>query len=350
MQNPWPVLLALAFLSAGCASPSSGDGQAETNSVTIITDPNQGRLDPTMGDHLHDYWGSQAELTVVEGMAEAPGYTWNGPSLAVAEFRPESGDVVPQGASKVRVTLSWTDEDPTNRYGGAELWVKTAADSTPQSIAAVASGDTVEVESANERNDLPHQLLSAWSFQLVLLADRSVAGYPNILYTGEITLTAVAVRGLDIPLYPGHPDQWKDRTEIPLLDVEGQAQFMGETTSGSWACFGGDCPFYMVPEDGAIVPIDADHVTIVLERDVGTNPVRLGVKGHSAVTREYAELGTKVQSDLVTTYTIPVDDGGDGPYAKQSQWEFVIFIDGPRPDSFVVEQWHLTATAYKDAA
>ncbi|MEK6976553.1 MAG: hypothetical protein AABY18_09455 [Candidatus Thermoplasmatota archaeon] len=346
MRNALPAI-ALALLLAGCTSPSADDDG--TGSVTIITDPNQGRTDPTMGAHLHDYWGSKTELTVMDGSFEAPGYTWTGPSLSVAEFRPESGDVVPQGAAKVRVTVSWTNDDPTNRYDGAELWVKTAADSAPTSIGAVASGDTLEVTSTNERNDLPHQLLSAWAFQLVLLSDNSLGGLDWIAYTGTVTLQAVAVRGLDIPLYPGHPDQWQNRTEIQLVNLAGEARFIGETTTQSWSCFGGDCPFFIVPDNGTLVPLNADHVTIVLERETGTTPIRLGVKAHSAVTRDFAELGTKDQTDTVTTYTIPVEGGGDGPYAKQSQWEFVIFIDGPRPDSAVVETWHLTATAYKDA-
>jgi hypothetical protein len=31
----------------------------------------------------------------------------------------------------------------------------------------------------------------------------------------------------------------------------------------------------------------------------------------------------------VRTYILPVRDGGDGPYAKQSQWQFWVVPDAP---------------------
>lgn len=346
MRKLLPVALA-ALLLAGCTGPAAPGEQAQDD-VTVITDPNQGRTDPTMGAHLHDYWGSQAERSVVDGTIVAPGYQWNGPSLVVADFRPASGDVVPQGAASVRVAVSWTNDDPSNRFSGAELWVKTAADAKAQRIGPVQSGAETVIESANERNDLPHQVLSAWSFQLVLLADTTLAGYNLIMYTGTVTLTATAVRGLDIPLYPGHPDQWGDRSEIQLLATKGSARFFGDTESGAWSCLGGTCPFVLVPDNGTLVPFGTDHVIVVLTRSLGANPTRLEVKAHTAVSRDFEVLGEVERTDIVTTYTIPVLDGFDGPYATQSQWEFILSIAQPRDGSAVVEEYTLTATAYRD--
>lgn len=346
--RPLPMAAALVLLLSGCAAP--GEQAPGGEAVTVVTDPNQGRMDPTAGPHLHDYWGSQPERKVVDGTVEVPGLQWNGPSIVAAEFRPDAGDVVPQGAASVRVTVSWTDDDPTNRFGGAELWVKTAADAKPQRIGPVAPGAETLLGSTNDRNDLPHQVLSAWSFQLVLLADNTVAGYDLIMYTGTVTLQATAVRGLDIPLYPGHPDQWHNRTEIPLVATGGSARFVGDTESGAWSCFGGTCPFVIVPDDGSLVPYGTDHVTIVLTRSVGVNPTRLEVKAHTAVSRDFEVLGEVERTDTVTTYTVPVLDGFDGPYAKQSQWEFIVSIAQPREGFAVVEDYTLTATAYRGPA
>lgn len=351
------VFVALVALLAGCAGPSGGAREV-TDDPTLVTDPSQGRMDPSMGPHLHDYWGSAKEKDVVDAVAAVRGVVWGGESIAVAEFRPDSGKLVPQGASEVRVTLSWTDAQtlPPNNYGATELWVKRANESLPQRIAEVASGDTVVVPTGNGSNDLPHQLLSAWSFHLVMHAKPFPMPGPavlyNVSYTGDVTLKAVAVRGTyAIPLFPGHPDQWHNRTEIPLLTLSGDMMFDGDTASGNWRCYFGNpgCPFVMVPEDGAIVPIDADHVTVVLERQVSANPTRMGVKFHSALTREFEAPPAPEETMERREYTIPVGDGGDGPYAQQSQWEFLFYASDPVPDKAVYEQFTLTITAYKDA-
>lgn len=341
-----PALVAFVVLSAGCTSPSPDEETGE-GSVTTITDPNQGRLDPTMGDHVHDYWGSRKELVIVDEVVEVGGIIWGGDSIPVAEVRPASGDVVPQGASEVRVFIAWTDEASDNNYDRAELWVKRANESQPASVGEVQSGTTVSVPTGNESNDLPHQLLSAWVFQLVLFGQAELGELFNVSYSGDVTLSATAVRGDDpIPLFPGHPDQWQGRTEIPLLEFTGNMAFDGNTETGNWRCYGG-CPFYMVPDDGAIVPIDADHVTVVIERENPANPMRLGIKFHSSLTRDF-EVPAEMEETLTTrTYTIPVLDGGDGPYAKQSQWEFLFYASDPQEDVAVVEDFTLTITVHK---
>lgn len=347
MRPPLPAILGMLLL-AGCASP-----QAESTTqdgVTVITDPNEGRLDPTMGAHLHNYWGGKTELLVVDQAVQVDGLAWGGESIPVAEFRPDSGDVVPQGASEVRVTITWTDEGDNN-YGRSELWVKRANESRPMAVAEVAKGDTVAVPTGNASNDLPHQLLSAWVFQLVLYGNPALTEVFNVSYSGDVSLTATAVRGDDdIPLFPGHPDQWQGRTEITLLELSGSMMFDGNTETGRWRCYAGDpgCPFYMVPADGAIVPIDADHVTVVLERSVPVNPLRLGIKSHSALSRDF-EVPPQLEETMTTrTYTIPVLDGGDGPYATQSQWEFIFYASDPREDLAVYEEFTLTITVHKD--
>jgi hypothetical protein len=350
------LLVLLVPLLSGCTSDGPGAAK-QGEDVTIITDPNQGRLDPTMGPHLHDYWGSSKELTVVDQVISVGGILWAGSeSIPVAEFRPESGDLVPQGASEVRATITWTEGDSApgslpNKYEWAELWVKRANESQPLSFGEVAKGDTVVVPTGNESNDLPHQLLSAWVFQLVLFGHTGPTDLYNVSYTGDVTLTAVAERGTyAIPLFPGHPDQWQNRTEILLFELSGDMMFDGDTASGNWRCYVGDpgCPFYMVPADGAIVPIDADHVTVVLERQVPVNPTRLGIKFHSSLTREFEAPPAPAETMDRREYTIPVGDGGDGPYAKQSQWEFLFYASDPVPDTAVYEQFTLTITAHKD--
>jgi hypothetical protein len=126
--------------------------------------------------------------------------------------------------------------------------------------------------------------------------------------------------------------------------------FDGNSESGNFRCYAGDpgCPFYMVPDDGAVVPMDADHVTVVLERTNPANPTRMGVKFHSALTRDFEVPGQAAETLTAITYHIPVEGGGDGPYAKQSQWEFLVYASDPIEDGVVYEEFTLTITAHKD--
>ncbi len=347
--------LLLGVALAGCGGEGGGN-DAGGGDYIVVTDPNENRTSADQRPHLHDYWGGQSELPLIDGVIAGDRVWSDFNPYAIAEFRPEPGAVVPQGASEIRLTIAWTDDDPANHYGRSELWVKKANQSAPTLFQEVASGDNLVIPTGDESNDLPHQSLSAWSFTLMLHTASSgslvVVNYAGVMsYTGEVSMQASVVRGPHpIPIFEGHPDQWMNRTEIQLLSLSGVLRFDGDTEGDDFRCYYGDpCPFYMVPANGTLVPLDADHVTMVLERGQGLNPVRAGLKYHDSASRGFDIPPEPEETVTVRIYTLPVGPGGDGPYATQSQWEFLFYISEPMDDQLVViEEFTLNITAYKD--
>ncbi len=338
------VALATAFvlLLSGCSAPAPPpDVPSET--ITTVTNPAD-FTGNTTGAHLHDYWQGQRQIIVLEafhpgGTAEGagPGVA-EGASVSVMEFRPESGSVVPQGAASVEVTLTWTDA-PGDSYLDPELWLKTAAQNESHPIAFIESGQMVSVPSTNLDNDLPHQLLSAWVFELRM---SSPDPFP-LRFKGSVAAKAEAVRGLDIPLYPAHPDRWEGQQELPLLHGDGVLTYFEDPIDHG--CNGASCPHVFVPEDGRIVPFDSARVQVILVAG-GALPVELAYHGGS--TREFIVAQPTVEQGDTRTYDLPID-GADGPYAVQSQWEFTVLPSNPGApvDAAMESTYQLTVTVHR---
>lgn len=342
-----PAILVLALVAAAALAGCASDPAPSTTSTTgqvIITKPGDYAGDnATNGDlpHLHDYWGGQDRIVVMDGWPTEPGPGLGGGSdVPIYNYRPPSGHVVPQGASHVEVTLTWTPAQD-DIYTSPQLWVKGAGENQPHLAAAIGSGQTVVVNSTNELNDLPHQLLSGWLFQF-RLSQRDDLGM--LRFKANVTIHVEAVRGLPIPLYPGHPDRWGGNASITLVDVERELAYLQDP--GDAGCDGISCPQVEVPMDGTIVPPDAAFVEAVLTVELGS-PQTVGLSYHGAEGRAFQRLEPSATSGNERTYRIDVGQYGDGPYAKQSQWEFAPFIDGPAPDTAVVETYRLTVTVHK---
>jgi hypothetical protein len=101
-----------------------------------------------------------------------------------------------------------------------------------------------------------------------------------------------------------------------------------------------------VPDNLVVVPYDAEYVRVVLEVEQGP-PFVLGLKYHGANTREFQEAVAVDGTETRTEYEIEVQGAGDGPYAIQSQWEFVPYPASPQENGFMVESYTITATAEK---
>lgn len=338
--------LVVATLLAGCsqAPDTTPDG------TTTITNPGDGRTDGAQGPHLHDYWQGAHRLTLLDEVeVDIPGILWLAEEPAmVAEFRLPPGTVVPQGARWINITLAWQpggELSAANTYSQAHLYVKTAAETTAQHRADLdESGRTFTLESNNTANDLPHQVLSGWRVQLWMTGTQEVTG-PRLSFQGSATATVSADRGLDIPVYPGHPDRWENRTEILLFEDEHSATFDGDPTSGNYRCFGG-CPMIHVPADGAVVPVDAAYVRVELLTDTDL-PGELGLKVHGATSYAFAPVDAVESSPGRRLYEIVVGDQGDGPYAPTSQWEFAPYVAGPVEDGLASVTYTLRAVAHR---
>ncbi len=343
-------LLLLALTLSGCAS---GDGADETEQgYTVITDPTLNRTSTDQGLHLHDYWNRQKTLTIADADVDA-GRTWFSPdALSVATLRPEAGNVVPQGTGWVNVTVSWTADSsslPPNRYESPQLWVKSAADNALILRANLTESPTTVAMPVNDSMaDLPHQVLSAWQFDLYLTGTPSPIYGRWLQFTGTVHFTVVADHTRNITLFAGHPDVWQGRTEFQLFEAEGSLLYDGDPTSENLRCYRG-CPSIHVPDDGVVVPYDADHVVVILTQTNGP-PFRLGLKLHGADSRDYTAPPAAPDTAAQHTYTVAVGDAGDGPYAKQSQWEFAPFIEEPMEDGIIFVDYTIVATVHKDAA
>ncbi len=314
---------------AGCVEDEPLDS-AKTNGSdpVVITSPTDySYLDneaenAELRAHLHDYWNGRARIEVMRETSPAQ-ITWEGTPVPLESFRAPAGSVIPQGTAFVEVAFTWT-ESPTNLYSDVELWVRTAADRESRRVAALGQGEVVRVPSTNVDNDLPHQSLSAWSFDLVLRAEPRT-GF--VQYDGEVSIVVEAERGLEIPLFPAHPDRWDGRAEFSALKGGGGGVVVVGNTDGGAGCLGG-CIKIHTPADGVVIPGDARLVEVTIEMGEDS-PARLGLSFHGGESRAFTKVAPETDEPGRRVFLIPVSGNGDGPYALQSIWEFLPYIEEP---------------------
>lgn len=348
-MRPWPLLAAALVLLAGCSDPPAPE-PVPAEEPDVITDPTMG-LNQT-GAHIHDYWKGGDRLLIIGDGAEAdesglgPGFA-TANDLPVRLFQPSSGHVVPQGTSSVEVTFAWTDAaDGLDQYGEVSAWAKTAGTNLTERIATIENGQTVAIEAGLPDADLPHQLLSAWAFELRM----SAAPDTGVLrFKGVSWVKVEAVRGLELPVFPAHPDRWNGADEIRLVDAQGQLSYWEDTGDGGSNGMSG--PVLFTPVSGAIVPGNASHVAVEVTWS-GAVPLQLWYHSATSRTMELAAspllTGGTGSGSTSALYELPLGDGPDGPYATQSQWEFTVkpSANGPLRTAWF-EDYTITATAVK---
>jgi len=338
MRAALVLALLASVLLGGCADPepAADPDPVEPCLVRSATDDscNDPAANGTVAErpHLHDYWQGKDRL-VLEDVALDVGPFLCTDLAEIALLRPADGDTIIQGTIQVEATIAWTPPAAADPAGTPELWIKTAEDNEPWEAGPVENGATVTVESTNSRNDLPHQRLSAWEFRFMMRPDNPTG---CVRYQGTVSLHLEIVRGLDIPLYPGHPDRWENRTVLPLLDhARSTLVYVGGTSGACLEGAGedGGCLWDPhIPDDGAIVPNDAE-VRVSLSSTDGT-PLRVRLGYHGADSREI-QWPDPVDDDGATrAYSLLAAGHGDGPYAKQSQWELRLVPDAPSEPAY----------------
>ncbi len=341
------AILLLAPLLSGCTDASEPLATNDPAPKTI-TDPSdysylENQTDGS-GWHVHDYWGGADSLNVLRDEV-SPHSLCGGCSngMELMRFRLPAGSVIPQGTASVNVTMTW-DTEIARGFDQPELLVKTALDAEPVSFGPIASGQTVTINSTNDANDPPHQSLSLWRFGLFLPAKED-----EMEFKGTIRIQATALRGLEIPAFPPHPDLWNGQSELPLFSGTGIVGAAVRTDT-SIMCYGG-CPGYYVPDDGALVPYNAAAVEVVLTYLAGMpTGLNLAYHGADAWDAEPAErLGVDLTAPNQVRWVLPVDyKTGDSPYAMQSLWEFRLYMDMPTPTKVYSGTYTIEAKALRE--
>jgi hypothetical protein len=309
-------MLTFAVLLAGCAATEPPQQAAPT----VVTDPTDYSYVQKAGPnaaHLHDYWGGQTTVQVLDAQR---GSTWNtvGGSRWTVPFFPPENHTVPQGAAELTVQVDWQDQPlqraPPNAYGEVSLWVKPANANEPRFVQAVQRGDTVRIPLAYEEADLPHQLVSAWEF----VVQYNASSLPYSAFVGVTSLVVEAHRGLELRPFPAHPDRWKDASQLPLVEQEGRHFWIDYTGTGN-------LPRRIQNLDGAVVPLGASHVHVVLEHASSLPVGDLVLHYHGADTRTFQRLTPDEETPGRKVYRIPVTDrSADGPYSNETLWEFLL--------------------------
>lgn len=341
MRLAWAALLVLpTALLAGCSGEAPGD-EPQSAQDNVVTDP----LDysylqnATPGSHVHDYWQGRDRVTVIsdEGgpfSASCSGTGCNAQGMLFNRRMPEDGVIVPQGTKWVNGTFTLSPEGE-NTWIRLELWVRTAADAEAVKWGDIGNGERFAIESTAERNDPPHYVLSLWEFNLRAYGE----GDEGVRVAGTYTWEVEAVRGLPLVPFPAHPDRWNGATELDLLEETGSSMLAyTDTTSGgtSYNCYNG-CPATHRLGDGVVVPFETGELQVRITYGPGV-PTGLALTYHGANTRGFSPAQGTMEEPGVTLYTIPVELGmADSPYAKQSLWEFDVWIE--QPGDLPIEAW-----------
>lgn len=345
------VTFLVSVALAGCTTDS---GTLGTEDVTLVTDPNDFSYleNETANDraHVHDYWGGLDRLVIADDTFRCNGNLLTDP--VICGYRPDAP--IPLGTGIVEVTIDWTEDpeaDDVSYYLETELWVKTANDTESYAIGQVEKGDLITLEATNEDADLPHQRISSWEFELYVYGDRD-APFPLAFkrFHADIDIRIEAVRTLEIPLFPGHPDLWQNRTEIPLVTDYRYPENGDELASPVFTLRADDRRIR--PDDGAIVPSDASWIEVVLESNAYSLwSDEVDLLYHGGADREWVFIEPVEDTTSRRVYHIRVEGDGDSPYALQSVWEFSTqYGHGPSPvDDIYHGYYTVQATVYKDA-
>jgi hypothetical protein len=354
MRWSWLLAASLIPLLSGCTGTPSGQADAgdepclveSADDFTCLNAELNGTADER--PHLHDYWGGR-DRVALEDMTDAgsPSLCTGDNWFVIGQMLPADGESVFQGTSSVEVTLTFNEQELHEQPGETALFIKTAADDAPVFMKEIQSGEMFTLATTNAMNDLPHQMLSAWVFGLGM---RSTGPTGCFDYAFEVTAHVEIVRGLDIPLYPGHPDKWDGATELGIIDVSTPSDF-NWGAQGTCLNLPDGRPSRCLwephrPDNGTVVPFDAEQVTVTLSH-VGGSPLRLNMAYHGAETREYKEVEPTSEQGAARTWLLPVEGNGDGPYATQSQWRF--FFWGDNAQDFYSGEYSLKVTASKSA-
>lgn len=349
------LLLAVACLAlAGCAS-TPAPAETSQEAPGVITDPRDTAYlaNATPGSHVHDYWQGRDSVQVLDETTGGGCFQYAGDQGLMARFQPPDGNIVPQGTGVVEVLVDWQiDEDTgpsipgvpgtSTAFTSMELWVKRAPDAEASLVAEVQDGVALRFNSTNQEDDPPHYVLSLWEFQVVAVNE----GADSTSFCGTFHVQATAFRTLPLEVFPPHPDRWNGSSELPLRAIDVNVQLHTGLVV-TYSCFNGCADITFGPDDGLVVPHDANEVLVTVTTDTASTPVPFALQVHGADTRAFADVVAETDEPFLQVFRVPADARGDSPYAAQSLWEFRVHMSTPMDQGAWTGSYHVTAVALK---
>lgn len=313
------ALLAFALAMSGCAGSSTVPGGSSTGrAAATITDATDfsdfegSRCLP----HVHDYWDGQTKILIADSTADIPLGVTGGDALIPIK----AGRTVIPGTRWINASVyaNGTEIEPFT----FQLQYTTANNS--HGVVPLSRTMGATINSAEPMNDLPHSVLSRWSF--------------GVKYTGKGTLTAHYViriaRGPGpLPMDPPHPDLWRNETRRVLYDKSGPVyELFGQ---GSKLHPGQQPAGY--PGLNGTVPYGTQTMEVGFAyNSTATDgfPYTLLMSWHGADTDKsgpFSKPNTTQKSSKseLSKWTIAVEPRMvDSPYENTTRWEVLMSYDG----------------------
>lgn len=380
-ENATPGAFDLRVEAAGFAAKEQRvevkAGQEARVDITLL--PRAG-VDVGMAPHIHDYWGSATQWTLMDEVVAMPEQR---PELkgTTALLRPNNGAnwpfVIPEqeqnrpatiwpGTKEIRFTLSWPTE-PENDLPNAGIELQSPLMDDPMTLGYVPNGGTLTyvLDSANE-TDLGHQGWTSWLFWLDV--DNSLAGDPTgwepALGWEGVHVKMEILKG-NLTLELAHRDFWMDTEMLPIGDqVRGCHPNTGvppseaDQTTGPWIC-----PIHQSKEDGAvnIIPPGTKKIQVAFgwTHANGPLPFTYSLTYRTAGMDPVATTAAQFRTPTVVArtassvlYEIELEPGdADGFYQARSAWVFKWWWDdNPGYQTGYPVKFQLAVTAFKDPA
>lgn len=353
------VVLAVLLL-AGCVSetPSASLAPSATNASSEVAAPREvsafketNATEAGLGGeaHAHDYWKGRDRVDLFVGdvsLAPLPILTGGFRSYSVETTLPPPA-LVYEGASHVEFLVGGASATGVDPYPVPAMRVeyRSAADGPLdwRDGGALATGTPTLVPVAPHETDMPHSVASLWVFRLV-------AEGPHVT---NVNLTVTAVRGTDVPPWPGHPEFYAERNTRVVFDGDASNKEIG--LAARYVLFGGE-------RDWRFPDRVISWGTGSLEIFVNVTRVEAPIPPDSAYLR--VRNATQVFDDFVVLYDVegrddlqsyhfsmPVDVAGmDSPYAPMSRWAFSLavgYADGNGAVLPSAVDYHMTILAVK---
>lgn len=291
--------------------------------------------------HVHDYWDGETSAVLLDekvpvmvfhnhlldeppreqhthGCDETLASDSQGGSR---KFSLPPGKIVLPGTATLDFMFGWNDPTVT----GLRLIYRPANAHDFVDGGLVENGKAMQVALTPAMADAGHTTRTKWAF--FLCASSSA---PLAFAQGDISSNILALRAVELPADPPHPDAWNGATSIRIAELERSVEAIAALNKGQDA-------WVQVPhEHGSIVPVGTEAVTVNVTLQAtgpaeSLDPSAVMVYYRDASVPEWVYTTANLSSSEggLLSYGIPVDhDQVDGVYAEESSWDIWIRILG----------------------